>query len=95
MLGRVRDRLAATAGERRADRRQRTDRRQAPNDHPLDGTQKVTYNGRPPYVFIKDPRPGDVNGHGVTAFGAGWYAITSAGNQISALQPSSGGGYGY
>jgi predicted lipoprotein with Yx(FWY)xxD motif len=60
-----------------------------------DGTQKVTYNGRPPYVFIKDPKPGDVNGQGVTAFGAGWDALTSAGNQISAHQPSSGGGYGY
>ena len=34
------------------------------------GTHQVTYNGHPLYLFIKDKKPGDVNGQGVTAFGA-------------------------
>jgi hypothetical protein len=37
---------------------------------------------------------GDVNDEGVTALGAGWYAVTFAGNRISTQQPSSGGNAG-
>jgi predicted lipoprotein with Yx(FWY)xxD motif len=48
-----------------------------------DGTRQVTYNGHPLYLFIKDHKPGDVNGQGVTAFGAAWFAVSPAGNQIS------------
>jgi predicted lipoprotein with Yx(FWY)xxD motif len=60
-----------------------------------DGTQQVTYNGHPVYLFIKDKKPGQTTGQGVTAFGAAWYALTPAGNQISTQPTTSGGGYGY
>ena len=35
-----------------------------------DGTQQVTYNGHPHYRHSGDTKPGDVNGQGLTAFGA-------------------------
>jgi predicted lipoprotein with Yx(FWY)xxD motif len=57
-----------------------------------DGNRQVTYNGHPLYLFIKDKKPGDVNGQGVTAFGAAWFALTPSGNQASAPASSSGGG---
>jgi hypothetical protein len=57
-----------------------------------DGTQQVTYNGHPLYVFVKDQKPGDTNGQGVTAFGAAWFALSPAGSQISATPPSPAGG---
>jgi predicted lipoprotein with Yx(FWY)xxD motif len=60
-----------------------------------DGTQQVTYNAHPVYLFIKDKKPGQTTGQGVTAFGAAWYALTPAGNQISTQPTTSGGGYGY
>jgi predicted lipoprotein with Yx(FWY)xxD motif len=48
-----------------------------------DGARQVTYNGHPLYLFIKDDKPGDVTGQGVTAFGATWFAVSPAGKQIS------------
>jgi predicted lipoprotein with Yx(FWY)xxD motif len=66
-----------------------------------DGKPQVTYNGHPLYLYTGDSSPGDTNGQGVTAFGAGWFALSAAGNQVSG-QPSnssggssSGGGVGY
>ena len=64
------------------------------------GCRQVTYNGHPLYLFIKDKKPGDVTGQGVTAFGGAWFALTSSGTQASAPVSSSGGGggsgtYGY
>ena len=67
-----------------------------------DGQAQVTYNGHPLYTFIMDQKPGDTNGQGLTAFGGSWFALNSAGNQVTA-QPSSsstttsssGGGLGY
>jgi predicted lipoprotein with Yx(FWY)xxD motif len=58
------------------------------------GKQQVTYNGHPLYLFIKDQKPGQTNGQGVTAFGAAWFALTPSGNQASAPASSSGGGGG-
>jgi predicted lipoprotein with Yx(FWY)xxD motif len=52
----------------------------------------VTYNGHPLYRFAGDQSPGDTNGQGLTAFGAGWFALSSAGNQVSGQASSSGGG---
>ena len=46
------------------------------------GSRQVTYNGHPLYLFIKDTRPGQVNGQGLTAFGAAWFAVSPAGNQV-------------
>jgi predicted lipoprotein with Yx(FWY)xxD motif len=58
----------------------------------LGGNRQVTYNGHPLYLFIKDQKPGQTNGQGVTAFGAAWFALTPSGGQASAPPSSSGGG---
>ena len=58
------------------------------------GHQQVTYNGHPLYLFIKDKKPGQTTGQGVTAFGAAWFALTPSGNQASGPASSSGGGGG-
>jgi predicted lipoprotein with Yx(FWY)xxD motif len=47
------------------------------------GNRQVTYNGHPLYLFIKDTKPGQTTGQGVTAFGAAWFVVSPAGNQIS------------
>ena len=49
---RVRDRVAAAAGNRQADRRHRTDRLQARNDHPL-GRQPAGHLQRPPALPVR------------------------------------------
>jgi predicted lipoprotein with Yx(FWY)xxD motif len=64
------------------------------------GERQVTYNGHPLYLFIKDQKPGQTNGQGVTAFGAPWFALTPAGNRAAgtATPPTSssgGGSVGY
>jgi predicted lipoprotein with Yx(FWY)xxD motif len=55
-----------------------------------DGKSQVTYNGHPLYTFVKDNKAGDTNGEGLTAFGARWFAVTPAGNQVQGAAPSSG-----
>jgi predicted lipoprotein with Yx(FWY)xxD motif len=60
-----------------------------------DGNPQVTYNGHPLYLYQGDQKPGDANGQGSTAFGAAWYALSPAGNQVSARASSSSGGTGY
>jgi predicted lipoprotein with Yx(FWY)xxD motif len=59
-----------------------------------DGKPQVTYHGHPLYTFSGDQNAGDVNGQGVNAFGAVWWAVSPAGNQVT-TKPSSGttGGY--
>jgi predicted lipoprotein with Yx(FWY)xxD motif len=47
-----------------------------------DGTTQVTYSGHPLYSFISDTKPGDTNGEGSTAFGAGWDVLSPAGAKI-------------
>jgi Secreted repeat of unknown function len=62
-----------------------------------DGKPQVTYDGHPLYLYEGDAKPGDTNGQGVTAFGAAWYVLSAAGNQVSGPASSSGGsssGYG-
>lgn len=48
-----------------------------------DGKVQVTYNGHPLYSYVGDSKPGDVTGQGLTAFGATWFAVSPAGNQVS------------
>ena len=47
-----------------------------------DGTTQLTYNGHPVYRFVSDTKPGDTNGEGSTAFGAGWDVLSPAGDKI-------------
>jgi predicted lipoprotein with Yx(FWY)xxD motif len=61
-----------------------------------DGKSQVTYNGHPVYRFAGDQNPGDTAGQGLTAFGASWYVLSPAGDQITkAASGGSGGGDGY
>jgi predicted lipoprotein with Yx(FWY)xxD motif len=53
-----------------------------------DGATQVTYNGHPVYTFMGDKKAGDTNGEGLVAFGAGWFALSPAGVQISSLATS-------
>jgi predicted lipoprotein with Yx(FWY)xxD motif len=54
-----------------------------------DGQPQVTYNGHPLYRFAGDQSPGDVNGQGLTEFGGGWFALNSAGDEVT-TKPSAG-----
>jgi predicted lipoprotein with Yx(FWY)xxD motif len=56
-----------------------------------DGTKQVTYGGHPLYLFIKDQKPGQTTGQGVTAFGAAWFAVSPAGHQVSSKPTGHGG----
>ena len=60
-----------------------------------DGTKQVTYNGHPLYGFSGDQAAGDTNGQNLSAYGAKWYALSSAGNRVTASGSGSGGGYSY
>jgi predicted lipoprotein with Yx(FWY)xxD motif len=59
-----------------------------------DGTTQVTYNGHPLYRFSGDNGAGDTNGQGVNAFGARWYVLSPAGNEVK-TQPSNSNGNPY
>ena len=55
-----------------------------------DGTMQVTYSGHPLYYFAGDTKPGDTNGEGSTAFGAGWDVLSPTGSKIEgSSSPSS------
>ena len=47
-----------------------------------EGTRQVTYNGHPLYFFVSDSKPGETNGEGSTAFGAGWDVLAPSGAKI-------------
>jgi predicted lipoprotein with Yx(FWY)xxD motif len=63
-----------------------------------DGTKQVTYAGHPLYSFSGDKAAGQINGEGSTAFGAPWYVVSPAGQQITSVSgasaPAGGGGGG-
>jgi predicted lipoprotein with Yx(FWY)xxD motif len=48
-----------------------------------DGKPQVTYNGHPLYTFLQDTKAGQTNGQGLSAFGASWFTLSPAGNQVS------------
>jgi predicted lipoprotein with Yx(FWY)xxD motif len=60
-----------------------------------DGVREATYNHHPLYLYQGDTRPGQVNGEGVTAFGAEWLAVSPTGGAISSQTsgPASSSGY--
>ncbi len=60
-----------------------------------DGKPQVTYNGHPLYGYQGDSKAGDTNGQAVNGFGAPWYVLSPAGNEITTASASSGGGNGY
>jgi predicted lipoprotein with Yx(FWY)xxD motif len=68
-----------------------------------DGRLQVTYNHHPLYTFVKDTSKGQTKGEELDAFGAEWYAISSAGSKVGKTDAQSGsgtvdaapGGYGY
>lgn len=60
-----------------------------------DGNPQVTYHGHPLYLYAGDQKPGDTNGQGLTQFGAGWFALSPAGDQVSGQGSGSGAGYNF
>lgn len=51
--------------------------------HAANGQSVVTYRGHPLYRFLKDTRPGQVNGEDVSAFGGSWDVLPPAGTRIT------------
>ncbi|MET9552478.1 hypothetical protein [Streptomyces sp. NPDC006645] len=59
-----------------------------------DGSEQVTYNGRPLYRFADDTKSGDINGQDLNAFGAKWFIMNPEGKKITSKpQNNNGGGY--
>jgi predicted lipoprotein with Yx(FWY)xxD motif len=58
----------------------------------FDGGPQVLYNGHPLSRFTGTPKPGDINGRRVTAFGAAWSAVSLAGQVVSRPRSKPGGG---
>jgi predicted lipoprotein with Yx(FWY)xxD motif len=50
-----------------------------------DGTKQVTYAGHPLYYFAGDKAAGQTTGEGSNGFGAPWYLVAPAGQQITTL----------
>ena len=44
-----------------------------------DGTEQITYNGHPLYLFASDAEPGETAGQGV---GGVWYVVDAEGNPV-------------
>jgi predicted lipoprotein with Yx(FWY)xxD motif len=47
-----------------------------------DGRRQVTYAGHPLYYFVKDTRPGQTTGEGLTGFGGRWDPVSAAGGAV-------------
>jgi predicted lipoprotein with Yx(FWY)xxD motif len=54
------------------------------------GARQVVYNGHPLYRYEPDTAAGQTRGQGVSAFGARWYVVSTAGRAITAAPVSSG-----
>ena len=55
-----------------------------------DGQPQVTYNGHPLYLYIGDQNPGETTGQGLNVFGAKWFVLSPAGDEITSGSPTSG-----
>jgi predicted lipoprotein with Yx(FWY)xxD motif len=47
-----------------------------------DGTQQLTYGGRPLYYYAGDSAPQSTTGQGSESFGAPWYVLTASGQEV-------------
>ncbi|WP_405560436.1 hypothetical protein [Streptomyces sp. NBC_01180] len=47
------------------------------------GGKQVTYKGHPLYTFLGDRTPGQMNGQGLTQFGAKWFVVGPDGKKIT------------
>jgi predicted lipoprotein with Yx(FWY)xxD motif len=52
-----------------------------------DGSEQLTVNGQPLYLFTPDANPGDTNGQGVNDV---WFVVDSAGTMIGAPEANAG-----
>jgi predicted lipoprotein with Yx(FWY)xxD motif len=59
-----------------------------------DGRIQVTYAGHPLYYFVKDRKPGQTTGEGLTGFGGRWDPVSAAGTAVRKRDDSSTNGYG-
>ena len=59
-----------------------------------DGKTQVTYAGHPLYYFIKDTKPGQTNGEGLTGFGGRWDPVSATGTAVQKRSGSGADGYG-
>jgi predicted lipoprotein with Yx(FWY)xxD motif len=46
------------------------------------GKQRVTYDGRPLYLYAGDQKAGDTTGQELDQFGAEWYVVAPSGDKI-------------
>ena len=53
-----------------------------------DGSEQVTYNGYPLYLFSQDAQPGALSGQGVEGFGGVWYIVTDKGEPLESDPPT-------
>ena len=58
-----------------------------------DGRMQVTYKGAPLYTFVRDTKPGEMNGEGFKDVGV--WQVTTVGAAAAAPKPKSSPGYGY
>jgi predicted lipoprotein with Yx(FWY)xxD motif len=54
------------------------------------GTEHVTYNGHPLYLFAGDTASHQTNGQGSNGFGASWYVLSPRGNPVTGPTASTG-----
>ena len=52
-----------------------------------DGSEQLTVNGMPLYLFASDEAPGDINGQGVNDV---WFVVDADGNMLEAAAGSTG-----
>lgn len=59
--------------------------------HRHDGGTQVAYAGHPLYYYQADTEAGDAYGENLDQFGAEWYALSPAGQQVEPKEGGSGG----